>query len=283
MDSAQMHFCRDLFLVAARDGVKAEARRAKQRERSGQPRGLSEEYESILRSVTEKPVAGAGTARKGILSDEDLMDDDEEDDWDEEEDGGTAEDTSGGSPNAAPVPPRQVDKDVIAAADAAGAALPVEQQHAEAGEHQDDALDHDDGLDVDAAADKKKPARAAEPEREQRADAIAPAADGPIVDAPFRRQKRSVEGDDVAVAARRRPRTKRAKPLGNSAFEPARIIVNPRCVTTYAGVSHTQLALDLFGSGDDKEPAPHEGGKYALEEWSTAPETFVRDDAKHRG
>ncbi|TDL23376.1 hypothetical protein BD410DRAFT_787185 [Rickenella mellea] len=35
--------------------------------------------------------------------------------------------------------------------------------------------------------------------------------------------------------------------IPNSMFRPARIVVNPRCVTTYAGVSHTQLALDLFG------------------------------------
>lgn len=276
MDSAQMHFCRDLFLVAARDGVKAEARKAKQRERSGQPRGLSEEYESILRSVTEKPVPGAGTARKGILSDDDLLDEDEDEDWEEDEPAdGSAGDAQGGNAADAdaPVPVRQVDKDVIAAADAAGAELPVEQQHAEAGEHLDEPVGHDEP--VDAAAEKKPAAVAAEPEREQRPDAIVPAvADEQPVDAPFRRQKRSVDDDDAVAKPRRR--TKRSKPLGNSAFEAARIIVNPRCVTTYAGVSHTQLALDLFGSGDDKEPAPHEGGKYALEEWSTAPETFVR-------
>ena len=36
-------------------------------------------------------------------------------------------------------------------------------------------------------------------------------------------------------------------------FLAARILVNPRCVTTYAGVSHTQLALDLFGPPDREE------------------------------
>jgi hypothetical protein len=60
----------------------------------------------------------------------------------------------------------------------------------------------------------------------------------------------------------------------NSAYTPARILVNPRCVTTYAGVSHTQLALDLFGSGDDDE-AQVNATKYVLEDWDGAPESFV--------
>jgi hypothetical protein len=62
--------------------------------------------------------------------------------------------------------------------------------------------------------------------------------------------------------------------IPNSVFRPARILVNPRCPTTYAGVSHTQLALDLFGSGDD---AGGGGGvkKYVLDDWEGAPESFV--------
>lgn len=62
--------------------------------------------------------------------------------------------------------------------------------------------------------------------------------------------------------------------IPNSVFRPARILVNPRCPTTYAGVSHTQLALDLFGSGDD---ASGGGGvkKYVLDDWEGAPESFV--------
>lgn len=63
--------------------------------------------------------------------------------------------------------------------------------------------------------------------------------------------------------------------ISNSHFRPARILVNPRCVTTYAGVSHTQLALDLFGS--EGENAANEGdfGKYTLEDWDGAPDSFV--------
>jgi len=59
----------------------------------------------------------------------------------------------------------------------------------------------------------------------------------------------------------------------NSVFRPARILVNPRCPTTYAGVSHTQLARDLFGEGDDD--APSAAGKYVLDDWEGAPESFV--------
>lgn len=58
----------------------------------------------------------------------------------------------------------------------------------------------------------------------------------------------------------------------NSGFRPARILVNPRCVTTYAGVSHTQLAQDLFGDPDGKMS---DVKKYMLEEWVGAPDSFV--------
>lgn len=60
----------------------------------------------------------------------------------------------------------------------------------------------------------------------------------------------------------------------NSVFLPARIMVNPRCVTTYAGVSHTQLALDLFGP-PDREEDDELHGQDVLQEWEGAPDTFV--------
>lgn len=62
--------------------------------------------------------------------------------------------------------------------------------------------------------------------------------------------------------------------IPNSVFSPARILVNPRCVTTYAGVSHTQLALDLFGPEKD-EDGPGGLAKYVLDDWEGAPESFV--------
>jgi hypothetical protein len=63
--------------------------------------------------------------------------------------------------------------------------------------------------------------------------------------------------------------------IPNSAYRPARILVNPRCPTTYAGVSHTKLARDLFGEGDSVDMEPAQGGKYILEDWEGAPESFV--------
>ena len=61
--------------------------------------------------------------------------------------------------------------------------------------------------------------------------------------------------------------------IPNSVFRPARILVNPRCPTTYAGVSHTQLARDLFGEGDDDSITA--SGKYVLDDWEGAPDSFV--------
>jgi hypothetical protein len=61
----------------------------------------------------------------------------------------------------------------------------------------------------------------------------------------------------------------------NSVFLPARIMVNPRCVTTYAGVSHTQLALDLFGPPDREDRDDEVKEQDILQDWEGAPDTFV--------
>ncbi|KAG0659798.1 Cryptococcal mannosyltransferase 1 [Rhodotorula mucilaginosa] len=93
------------------------------------------------------------------------------------------------------------------------------------------------------------------------------------------------DADEAAEPARHRHEKRRPRSLPNRDFPYAiaKILVNPRCVTTYAGVSHTQLALDLFGSGEDREPTPHEGGKYELDEWRTAPESFVCQEMRTTG
>jgi len=62
--------------------------------------------------------------------------------------------------------------------------------------------------------------------------------------------------------------------IPNSVFRPARILVNPRCPTTYAGVKHTQLARDLFG-GEVDDNVVTSTGKYVLDDWEGAPESFV--------
>ncbi|KAG6833176.1 hypothetical protein H0H87_010564 [Tephrocybe sp. NHM501043] len=68
--------------------------------------------------------------------------------------------------------------------------------------------------------------------------------------------------------------------IPNSDFRPARILVNPRCVTTYAGVSHTLLAQDLFGDGEDSAQGVKE---YVLDDWEGAPESFVCQEQKQTG
>lgn len=67
--------------------------------------------------------------------------------------------------------------------------------------------------------------------------------------------------------------------IPNSAFRSARLLVNPRCVTTYAGVSHTKLARELFGDNNDDEP--NTGGKYVLDDWESAPDSFVCQEQRY--
>ena len=74
--------------------------------------------------------------------------------------------------------------------------------------------------------------------------------------------------------------------IPNSVFRPARILVNPRCPTTYAGVRHTQLARELFGgevdaSDGDGASAASAGGKYVLDDWEGAPESFVCQEQRY--
>ncbi|KAI0720873.1 cryptococcal mannosyltransferase 1-domain-containing protein [Fomitopsis betulina] len=71
--------------------------------------------------------------------------------------------------------------------------------------------------------------------------------------------------------------------IPNSVFSPARIMVNPRCVTTYAGVAHAQLALDLFGPPDREERPVDMRRKDVLEMWEAAPETFVCQEQQRTG
>ncbi|GJN90186.1 hypothetical protein Rhopal_003185-T1 [Rhodotorula paludigena] len=138
------------------------------------------------------------------------------------------------------------------------------------------------------AKGKGEPAKwfAAEPGMAPEADVEGgdkPKAAAPKKDAARQREKRAVFARDDAALHRHEKRRPRSLP--NNAFPNAiaKILVNPRCVTTYAGVSHTQLALDLFGSGEDREPTPHEGGKYELDEWRTAPESFVCQEMRTTG
>jgi len=66
--------------------------------------------------------------------------------------------------------------------------------------------------------------------------------------------------------------------IPNSVFRPARILINPRCLTTYAGVAHTQLARDLFEREEGVKTLL--AGKYVLDDWEGAPDSFVCQEQK---
>ena len=106
----------------------------------------------------------------------------------------------------------------------------------------------------------REPAPQPQPQREPDADANAgsdyDAHDLPLVDPP-----KPADGQKLTAP--------------NSVFEPVKIMVNPRCVTTYAGGSHTQLALDLFGPPDREEEQGRVKEQDVLAEWESAPDTFV--------
>lgn len=69
--------------------------------------------------------------------------------------------------------------------------------------------------------------------------------------------------------------------ISNSVFRPARILINPRCLTTYAGVAHTQLARDLFEDREGEEVNKTLlAGKYVLDQWEGAPDSFVCQEQK---
>lgn len=67
----------------------------------------------------------------------------------------------------------------------------------------------------------------------------------------------------------------------NAVFQPARILVNPRCVTTYAGVSHAQLAIDLFGPPDREDRDDELAAQDVLHDWEGAPDTFVCQEQQY--
>ncbi|KAH8115339.1 cryptococcal mannosyltransferase 1-domain-containing protein [Phellopilus nigrolimitatus] len=61
-----------------------------------------------------------------------------------------------------------------------------------------------------------------------------------------------------------------------------RILVNLLCMTTCAGVSHAQLALDLFRTDKDEEGLGS-CEKYVLDDWEGAPESFICQEQRYTG
>lgn len=330
MDSSQLHFCRDMWMVSFREGVKLEAKRLANLERSGKGRNVHPFMEELIQATLasyapttsdrvgypnsgdyladetgaapgggpgmdngikgthageapqepeeeyEEEEGGVGDSENGVVEEYDgdaggegrpidlaiEMDDDDED-----EDEDTTDETvaaklplrgpAAAGANAPAKPPNPI-------VNPAKANLPVAPVRAAPA-----------ALPVGAGQDAGKLAGAIPVVKKRGLFSRLEKAEDAIVERPAVVAKASTHQHE-----KRRPRS-----LPNHEFEygVAKILVNPRCVTTYAGVSHTQLALDLFGSGEDKEPGMTEGGKYVLDEWRTPPESFVCQEMRTTG
>lgn len=215
MDSAQMWFCRDLWIDAARSGLKTGGRghrRGNGHHRRELPGDVSDNFEPIVKREAEIKAKQAETKDKVA---------DEREAKKQKEKAAVAADIADDPAAQPPVPVRE-------AAD-----LETRQDGAE-------TSNDDSGTNIDAMEDDpSNPAPAALPKE----------------DLPFM--------------------------IPNSEFAPARILVNPRCLTTYGGVSHTKLALDLFGGPGDHTHR-HEGN-YAVEDWAGAPDSFVCQEMRATG
>ncbi|CED82738.1 Mannosyltransferase 1, CMT1 [Phaffia rhodozyma] len=257
MDSTQMWFCRDLWTDAAKDGVK-NSRNVKWVDDT---MGATGKYGKRVINNSEK----AFVKREMAKQVEARVIKRQQDDGDEDEDVSAAEN--------APVMPEPIDLEADADADVEIAkvkpvAAAVVGAGAEGGEDEEPGAapvfhhkqaDPAEEYDIHAGSD---------------ADAMTDAEDS---QAPPPLDTEDIPGGDVQFL---RP---------NSAFTAARILVNPRCVTTYGGVSHTQLARDLFGQeheydnfgGADDEDDNEE--RYRLNEWLGPPDSFVCQEMRTTG
>lgn len=297
MDSSQMHFCRDMWLMAAKEGVKEAAREAKQRDKAGKPRGLSREMEDLIRVVAPRlsipveefpqptrptqPVAPLQpeepiTDRQGNL---DLVDHNAhlpQADFDRSDGVGAGRDVAANEEKEAAKKKEQSPvEDPLVPDDKAvgGKPLPKGQQRVKRDEIVQPPAPENTESNPQTPPDQKgqsSPGDDSLPASEK-AQALTTGGGKPDDDDSY---------DEADVEA-----FNQMSALPNSAFKPARILVNPRCITTYAGVSHTKLALDLFGSGDDVEPSREFGGKYhfAEEKWIGAPNAFVCQEMRTTG
>ncbi|KAH8928128.1 hypothetical protein BT69DRAFT_1346821 [Atractiella rhizophila] len=283
MDSSQMHFCRDIWLNQAREGVKELERKASQLERSGKPRGLGQEIEDLIPGVLNSYKPPTANTPKEFTNSGDYVN--VEDGFDTEtEPVDTAPEEDLEDKNAAPA----VEEPVLEEA--------TQEHMVKVDEVVEDDLSQTDegqqerpggpagenevkGEAADALAAEKAAVKA-----EEKVGGAAPGKKVPLQrpnqPGAKEKEKRSIQvvGNEEAKELK-----KRAREASNDEFQVAKILINPRCVTTYAGVSHTELARDLFGSGEDVEPSKEEGGRYVLDEWRHAPETFVCQEMRTTG
>ena len=350
MDSSQLHFCRDMWMVAFRAGIKDEATRLMKKEKSGAIRKVHPFMEELIQAMqssyapTTNPLigypnsgdylaeeTGAGPgggqpneADAGIRGSGRIIVEQEEGPFEDDAEGTILESTerydddAGGDgrpidlavpiddeytpPVVAPAPIAVGGLDVVAGAAAAGAGAVIAGAPLNPEQWREVKVEaippapaakvpvkvKKPLLPVGQVADAKKLPAAAVVAGEKQALAkrnflsslFSSSALPPCPPSPA-----TLSDDDEYESTNSRLEKRRSRSLPNSDFDygVARIIVNPRCVTTYAGVSHTQLARDLFGSGEDKEPALDEGGKYLLDEWRTPPESFVCQEMRTTG
>ncbi|GAA97897.1 uncharacterized protein L969DRAFT_78096 [Mixia osmundae IAM 14324] len=301
MDSAQMHFCRDLWLYSAKEGVKVQARRIKDRERRGLGRNVTEAMEEIIQAVAPEYALPGLTVSSREKVEIDTTTDDANDLADlvnPIESVATALTAADALPTSDPVLESVEIKPVVA--EPVAIQNPEELQAQEDGQQKEleEGVPAQDPLDAAIPAAKLRKRQA--PEAAAPAPEVPPAAAIPDAapaeaadpvkaapEAPHMRPEAAIshqedidppDMEDIPESEDDiEDDTDLAVP--NDDFVPARILVNPRCVTTYAGVSHIQLALDLFGSADEAHlvlsDEPKKSSEYLMEAWRGAPENFV--------
>ncbi|KAI7967097.1 hypothetical protein MJO29_000374, partial [Puccinia striiformis f. sp. tritici] len=288
MDSSQMHFCRDIWRMSAKEGVKEAARDTKQRDKAGKPRGLSRELEDLIRVVAPRlsiPVEELPQPTRS--SPPSKSKEEHEKHVEDKQDGvGAGRDLAANEEKEAAKKKEQEDAGeqplVVDEKSVGGKPLPKGQQKFK----RDELV--------------QPPVEQTTPEQDQSSAKVkstedstqSPPSDNQIKQGdPIQTEKKvpiPVEEEYVYEEEEEEEETgvlSQTSTIPNSAFKPARILVNPRCITTYAGVSHTKLALDLFGSGDDVEPSRETGGKYHFseEKFIGAPNAFVCQEMRTTG
>ncbi|KAI9610425.1 hypothetical protein H4Q26_006565 [Puccinia striiformis f. sp. tritici PST-130] len=262
----QMHFCRDIWLMSAKEGVKEAARDAKQRDKAGKPRGLSRELEDLIRVVAPRlsipveelpqPTRSSPPSKSKKNTKNMLKINREAAKKKEQEDAGeqplVVDEKSVGDQSSAKVKSTEDSTQSPPSDNQIKQGDPTQSE--KVGESQADGGEKK----VDQAEESTK--KVAIPIEEEYG------------------YEEEEEEEETGVLSQ-------TSTIPNSAFKPARILVNPRCITTYAGVSHTKLALDLFGSGDDVEPSRETGGKYHFseEKFIGAPNAFVCQEMRTTG
>jgi hypothetical protein len=307
MDSSQMHFCRDIWLMSAKEGVKEAAREAKQRAKAGKPRGLTRELEDLIRVVAPRlsipveelpqpshpdkpatPTEQHTEQSQDKQGNVDLVDHNAhlpQADFDKTDGVGAGRDLAANEEKEAarkkeqdpPEAPLITDEKAVG-----GKPLPKGQQRMKRDELVEPPVgqpfveqENQESLQEKPAAERSQ-SEANRPEQKE--------------DMPSESQLKwptspSGEYDEDGEEEEETGVLNQISTIPNSDFKPARILVNPRCITTYAGVSHTKLALDLFGSGDDVEPSREFGGKYHFsdEKFVGAPNAFVCQEMRTTG